>query len=101
MSEEEMMYMEGGVKASVKSWGIQIKFTGREAEGLAVALNIGGGTAWLAAELGAPTVVGGISFGTIAASLAIAAGAIGGINWLKKGKGFTFNRLWTGLSWIC
>lgn len=78
----------------------QIKFSGREAEGLAWALASGSDASWLAAELGAPTVVGGIGFGVLAAGLATAAGAVGGINWLKKGKGFTFKRNWAGCCWI-
>ena len=100
MNDEEMCYLEGGIKASVKLWGVTIKFSGRDAEGLAWALATGSGAAWLAAELGAPSVVGGVGFGVIAAGLATAAGAVGGINWLKKGKGFTFNRAWTGVCWI-
>ncbi len=100
MSEDEMMYVDGGVKASVKLWGVQIKFTGRDAEGLALALAAGSGATWLAAELGAPTVVGGIGIGAIAAMLTTAAAAVGGINWLKKGKGFNYNILWNGFNWI-
>lgn len=101
MSEDEMIYVDGGIKASVKWWGIQIKFTGRDAEGLAWALATGSGASWLVAELHTPTVIGGLAWGTVAASLALAAGAVGGINWLKKGKGFTYKRTWNGFGWIC
>lgn len=100
MSEDEMTYVDGGLKASVKWWGIKIKFSGRDAEGLGWALAAGSAGTWLAAELSSPTVVGGVSFGVIAASLAFAAAAVGGINWLKKGKGFTYNRAWNGCTWI-
>ena len=100
MSEDEMTYVDGGLKASVKWWGITIKFSKRDAEGLGWALAGGSAAAWLAAELSAPTVVGGIAWGTLAASLALATAAVGGINWLKKGKGFTYNRSWNGLAWI-
>ena len=61
MQEEEMTYVEGGIKASVKWWGITIKFSGRDAEGIGWALATGSGAAWLAAELHAPTVIGGIA----------------------------------------
>lgn len=100
MNSEEMTYVDGGVSAKVKWWGIQIKFTGRDAEGLAWAFGVGSGAAWLASELSAPTVVGGLAWGAIAASLALATSVVGGINWLKKGRGFTLNRSWNGLAWI-
>ena len=100
MNEDEMTYVDGGVSARIRWWGIQITLTGRDAEGLCWALGFGSGAAWLAAELHAPTVVGGIAWGVIAASLAVATSAVGGINWLKKGKGFTFNRNWSGIAWI-
>lgn len=100
MDEEEMTYVEGGVSAKCKWWGVQITFSGREAEGLLWALTTASGAAWLAAELHAPTVVGGIGWGAIAASLTVALGVVGGVNWLKKGKGFTYHVTWNGLPWI-
>ena len=100
MSEDEMTYTEGGVSAKVKWWGIQINFTGRDAEGIGWALATGSGAAWLAAELHAPTVVGGVAWGVIAAGLSVATAAVGGINWLKKGKGFTYNHSWGGGVWL-
>ena len=91
IDNEEMEYVDGGVSAKKRWYGVQINLSGREAEGLAWALATGSGAAWLAAELTSPTVIGGISFGVIAAAMALSAGAVGGLNWLKRSKGVSFN----------
>ena len=100
MNEEEMTYVEGGVSAKIRWDGVDIKFSARELEGLSYALATGSGASWLAAELGAPTVVGGISFGVIAAGLATGAGVTALLNWASKGKGITYHVKWNGRGWI-
>ena len=100
LNSDEMTYVDGCVSASVKWWGVAIRFTARDLEGIAIALGTGSAASWLAAELGAPTVIGGIAFGTIAAGLATAAGVTQLLNWASKGKGITYNMTWAGIGWI-
>ena len=100
MNEEEMTYVEGGVSVSVKWYGLAIGFTSRDLQGLSIALATGSGASWLAAELGAPTLYGGITFSMIAAGLATLAGATQLLDWATKNKGITYHVAWTGTGWI-
>jgi len=100
MCEEDKMYLEGGVSAELQWYGVDIKFSSHDLQGIAAALATGSGAAWLAAELGAPTVVGGITFGTIAAGLATAAGAAMLADWASNGNGITYHARWNGTGWI-
>ena len=51
-------------------------------------------------EIRTVLLVGGITFGAIAAALGTMAGASGLLNWVSQGKGITFHRTWVGISWI-
>ena len=94
------MYLDGGVSAELQWYGVDIKFSSHDLQGMSAALATGSGAAWLAAELGAPTVVGGITFGTIAAGLATAASAAMLADWASNGNGITYHVLWNGTGWI-
>ena len=100
MDEHEMSYIEGGVSAKVRWYGVDIHFTSRALNGISIALATGSGASWLAAELSAPTVVGGIGWGVIAAGLATCAGAVQLADWAAKGKGIDYHVTWNGRSWI-
>jgi len=86
----------GYIKVKTSWWGLTLSFSGRETEGLLWALVAGSGASWLAAELGAPTIIGGLSFGVLAAILTTVTGIIGLINWKNHGKGFSIYRTWLG-----
>ncbi|MBQ2451183.1 MAG: hypothetical protein II273_06385 [Lachnospiraceae bacterium] len=100
MEQEEMTYVEGGVSASVKWYGLALDFTSRDLQGLSIALGTGSAASWLAAEFGAPTLYGGITFGMIAAGLATLAGATQLLDWASKNKGITYHVAWNGTGWI-
>ena len=91
VDEEEMTYVDGGASIKPRWYGFDIYLSSDECEGLAWALTTGAGGAWLAAELHAPTIIGGIAWGVIAASLALAAGATGLINWASNGRGIIYH----------
>ena len=55
VDEEEMTYVDGGVSAKVRWYGVDIHYTSRDLQGFVAACATGGGAAWLAAELHAPT----------------------------------------------
>lgn len=97
-----VMYIDpsGNIRVRVYWWGVKLTFTGRETQGLIWALGIGSGASWLAAEISSPTIIGGISFGVLAASLALCTGIIGFVNWKNHGKGFTYRIYWNGFGVI-
>ena len=100
VNEEEMTYVDGGISAKVRWYGADIHFTSRDLQGMSYALATGSGASWIAAELHAPTVVGGIAWGAIAAVLATCAGASALADWASKGKGIDVHVLWNGYGWI-
>ena len=99
VDEEEMTYVDGGVSAKVRWYGVDIHYTSRDLQGFVAACATGGGAAWLAAELHAPTVVGGIAWGVIAAGIATCGGIAALADWATKGKGVDFHVTWNGWTW--
>ena len=100
VTDNEMEYVEGGLSVKVKWYGIQIRYTSRDLQGMSYALAAGSGASWLAAELHAPTIVGGIAWGVIAAALATSAATYALVDWASKGKGIYSHVTWNGWGWI-
>ena len=92
VDNEEMEYVDGGVRHTTKWWGNEFRFSKSETDKLIRMLTWVAGISTLAAEFGIPTIV--------AAVLGVGAVYVDGINYLGGDRGVTLKQNWLGQVWI-
>ena len=92
VDNEEMEYVDGGVKYTTRWWGNEYRFSKSETSKLTRMLGWGAGIATLAAEFGIPTIV--------AAVLGMGAVYVDWINSLGGDKEVSLKQNWIGYAWL-